>query len=47
MSDNNLFFWGNGSRFDVKLSMEDFLEIVDTCNDERLSREGILKFKNL
>ena len=45
--DNNLTFWGNGTENDIKLSMEDYFDLVDCVQDERLSREGLMKFKNL
>jgi hypothetical protein len=45
--DNNLTFWGNGTQNDIKLSMEDYYDLVDTVHDEKLSREAHMKFKNL
>jgi hypothetical protein len=43
----NLLHWAKGSKFDVKLSYEDYLDMVDIMRDERLSRNGVFRFKNL
>jgi hypothetical protein len=45
--DNNLNHWAKGSSQDLRISIEDCLEIVDCLHDERLSRAGVFKFKNL
>ena len=45
--DNNSTHWAKGQKFDVRFSLEDYLEIVDCIHDDRLSREGIFRFKNL
>ncbi|KRX05225.1 hypothetical protein PPERSA_06859 [Pseudocohnilembus persalinus] len=47
MADRNYKFWGNGDKNDIPLSYEEYFEIIDTVQDERLSKEGIMKFKNL
>lgn len=43
----NLGHWVKGNKFDVKISHEDYLDIIDILQDERLSREGIYRFKSL
>lgn len=43
----NLLHWAKGSKYDVKLSYEDYLDMVDIMRDERLSRNGVFRFKNL
>ncbi|KAL4471538.1 hypothetical protein ABPG74_008431 [Tetrahymena malaccensis] len=45
--DNNYHFWGNGDRQDVSLSYEDYYSILDCLLDEKLSPQGLMKFKNL
>ena len=45
--DNNLNHWAKGSSQDVRISMEDCLEMTECLHDERLSRTGVFKFKNL
>ena len=46
---NNEFYthWGYGRRNDIKLSMEDYYELIDILLDERLSAKMKFKFKNL
>lgn len=45
--DNNHHFWGNGDRNDVALSYEDYYTVLDCLLDEKLSPNGLMKFKNL
>ena len=46
--DNNLtHFWTGGEKDDIAVSYEDYFEIVNNLNDERLSRKMMMKFKNL
>jgi hypothetical protein len=47
MDNNYTQFWGKGNREDVRLSYEDYFEIINLLNDERLSRKAQMNFKNL
>lgn len=35
------------SKFDIRLSHEDYMDILDIVFDDRLSRSGVFRFKNL
>jgi hypothetical protein len=39
--------WGYGRKNDLKLSMEDYYEVIDVLRDEQLSKKMKFKFKNL
>ena len=46
--DNNVYsFWGSGEKHDVALSYEDYLNLISVVNDERLSPNAVMKYKNL
>ena len=46
--ENNLdSFWGTGAPNDVRLSYEDYFDMLAQLNDERLSRKAQMNFKNL
>ena len=47
MEANAKTFWGSGSRDDIAISYEDYYDIVNNLNDERLSRKAMMDFKNL
>ena len=39
--------WASGRKNDLKLSMEDYYEVIDVLRDEQLSKKMKFKFKNL
>jgi len=47
MNQEHYSSWMYGGKSDIKLSMEDYYEIVDILRDERLSNKMKFKFKNL
>lgn len=47
MDNNYSHFWGSGNREDVRLSYEDYYEVLNLINDDRLSRKTQMNFKNL
>lgn len=47
MQNNYNWFWGKGNREDIRLSYEQYFEITNIVNDDRLSRKGQMNFKNL
>lgn len=47
MENNIDTFWGTGSMEDVRLSYEDYLDMLSVLNDDRLSRKAQMNFKNL
>lgn len=47
MNQEHYSSWMYGSNSDVKLSLEDYYEIVDILRDERMSPKMKFKFKNL
>lgn len=47
MENNYDQFWGTGSPEDVRLSYEDYLDMVQYLNEDRLTRKTQFNFKNL
>jgi len=47
MENNIDTFWGTGAPEDVRLSYEDYFDMVGLLNDDRLSRKTMMNFKNL
>ena len=47
MENNIDTFWGTGSMEDVRLSYEDYFDMLSVLNDDRLSRKAQMDFKNL
>ena len=46
-SPNNLHYIGAGDKNDIKLSLNDYVTMVNTLRDHRFSNEGLLRMKNL
>jgi len=47
MENNLKHFWGSGTRNDIAVCYEDYFDIINNINDERLSRKAMMDFKNL
>ncbi len=47
MENNITTFWGTGAPEDVRISYEDYFDMVSFLNDDRLSRKMMMNFKNL
>lgn len=45
--EGNIGHWVKGNKFDIKLSFEDYLDITDILQDDRLSRQGVYRLKSL
>lgn len=45
--DQNSHFWGRGNKGDLALSYEDYFSLNEIILDDRLSDNGMLRFKNL
>ena len=41
------YHWMSSSPSDIKISITDYFRMVDVIKEERLSPEGLMKFKNL
>ena len=47
MSDNKYSYIGTGERKDLALSYEEYNEVVEVLHDDKFSKEGMLRMKNL
>lgn len=46
--DSNFYnYWASGRKTDLKLSLEDYIEVVEVLRDDNLSQKMKFKFKNL
>ena len=47
MDSNYYNYWASGRKTDIKLSMEDYIEVIEVLRDDNLSGKTKFKFKNL